>query len=301
VTLARMGELDAAADALATALAKYPDSLTLLNNLGYVELARGRPDAAHGRLRRALELDPSNAMARSNWQRLTERAALEPGLAQALQALPPQAPEPAPPPRAAVSTSVLNLPPLSVAPPADLAQRPSIGLRQDARYRAPTPPAMPTRPVSVETVPVSSGIVPVASPVAGQMAASAAPVRTASAQDTGRQVARIEVSNGNGVRLMASRVAQGLMSRGMRVTRITNAPRFDVARTRIDVRDGHMEQAIALARLLGVQPEMRRVEDLPGQMDLRFVLGRDAESATTVARITGDIAALAAQASATAR
>jgi Tfp pilus assembly protein PilF len=338
VTLARMGELDAAAETLQQALVRHPDALSLLNNLGYVEIARGRLIGAADRLQRALEIDRSNPVARANWRRLAERAVDDPLMIQSLHARavvlglgaeagdvaaasPPPVPAPAPTQRPASATSVLNLhrsptpapasatvavlnlPRLGAAPLPPLATQPRIGLRQaasaDGHARSasasggnatslsvaspepgPTQPArtLPSRP----TTPVP-GLMPVAATAAT------------------RHAARIEVSNGNGVRLMATRVARGLTGHGMQVTRITNASSFDLRQTRLYVREGHLEQAIVLARMLGVQPEVRRGDDLPAHLDLRIVLGRDAGSAGTVARITGDIASAAPPANLAAR
>jgi Flp pilus assembly protein TadD/cell division septation protein DedD/uncharacterized protein YceK len=62
----------------------------------------------------------------------------------------------------------------------------------------------------------------------------------------------IEISNGNGVRRMAKRVGNYLSVKGFKVTRLTNANRFNFPKTQIYYRKGHFQDALRLAReLLG--------------------------------------------------
>jgi hypothetical protein len=106
--------------------------------------------------------------------------------------------------------------------------------------------------------------------------------------------ARIEVSNGNGVPLIATRVAQGLMSHGIRVAQISDARTKNNAKTRIHVRDSYIEQAHVISGLLGIRPEIVRTDNLPEHLDLRVVLGRDIGNAATIAR-TAERLALSAR------
>ena len=67
----------------------------------------------------------------------------------------------------------------------------------------------------------------------------------------------IEVSNGNGVRNMARRVGEYLKSKGIEVTRLTNAKHFDFSQTTIFYHDIDVRNALELADQL---PGYQKVE-----------------------------------------
>jgi hypothetical protein len=89
--------------------------------------------------------------------------------------------------------------------------------------------------------------------------------------------ARIEVSNGNGVGTMATRVTRQLRSLDVTVARITNADRFSYESTRIYVREGYAAEARLLSRMFPVQAEIVifPARHLPEEIDVRVVIGRD--------------------------
>lgn len=91
---------------------------------------------------------------------------------------------------------------------------------------------------------------------------------------------RLEVSNGNGVRGMARRVATQLAQHGVLVARVSNAPTFREQATVVHYRAGHEAEAIELAARV---PNARtaRNDALPARIDLRLVLGRN--NATLIA------------------
>lgn len=87
--------------------------------------------------------------------------------------------------------------------------------------------------------------------------------------------ARIEIANGNGVRYAARTVGQQLSKRGAVIVRVSNAPTFDVERSTIYFRDGHLQPALALSRTLAIRPALMLGLEMPEGTDLKLVIGRD--------------------------
>jgi len=66
--------------------------------------------------------------------------------------------------------------------------------------------------------------------------------------------AKVEISNGNGVRRMARRVGNYLTQNGVRVVRLTNAKNFKYPQTKIYYLEGYREAAYQLANQMpGIQ------------------------------------------------
>ena len=86
----------------------------------------------------------------------------------------------------------------------------------------------------------------------------------------------VEVSNGNGVDGMARNVGDYLRKKGFRVTRVTNAGRFDVAGTRIYYEKDHAQAANLLA---GQMPDVGKIEEVPRldvpRIKVKLLLGKD--------------------------
>jgi tetratricopeptide (TPR) repeat protein len=86
----------------------------------------------------------------------------------------------------------------------------------------------------------------------------------------------VEVSNGNGVDGMARNVGDYLRKKGFRVTRVTNAGRFDVAGTRIYYEKDHAQTANLLA---GQMPDVGKIEEVPRlgapRIKVKLLLGKD--------------------------
>lgn len=88
--------------------------------------------------------------------------------------------------------------------------------------------------------------------------------------------ARVEVSNGNGVRGMARRVGASLRADGANVVRLTNAAAFDVAETEVRHRPGAEDAARELAAWLPLlSVRLVATDALAPQVDARIVLGKD--------------------------
>ena len=100
----------------------------------------------------------------------------------------------------------------------------------------------------------------------------ASPVATRPAS-THTDVARLEISNGNGVTGMARALARRIDEPGMQVTRLSNQPGFAVRHTRIEYEAPYVDAARRLAQRLG-GTELKEVER-SASANVRLVLGRD--------------------------
>lgn len=87
---------------------------------------------------------------------------------------------------------------------------------------------------------------------------------------------RIEVSNGNGVRRMASRVGHYLQGSEVALMYLSNAPHFNYPETTIYYVHGYLPEAYRLARRL---PGRQRLEEVPeirqGHAQVSILIGRD--------------------------
>jgi len=108
-------------------------------------------------------------------------------------------------------------------------------------------------------------------PVARQQLAQQQP----GAAEVDRPAALLQISNGNGVRGIASATAWSMDAERFRVTSLDNTPGFDVARTRILYRPHVRDRAEQLGRSLYVEPELRETTLLDTDVDIRLVLGHD--------------------------
>ena len=86
-------------------------------------------------------------------------------------------------------------------------------------------------------------------------------------------VARLEISNGNGVTGMARALARQIDAPGLRVTRLSNQPGFAVRHTRIEYDAAHVDAAMRLAQRMGSVHLQEVGQRAPA--NLRLVLGRD--------------------------
>lgn len=92
--------------------------------------------------------------------------------------------------------------------------------------------------------------------------------------------ARVEVSNGNGVKGMARKVGFYLKEGGFAATRLTNFPGFNVAVTRVEYRSGHEVEARQVAAAMPFKVEVVLSTDLRRDTGVRLVLGKDLMGST---------------------
>ena len=96
-------------------------------------------------------------------------------------------------------------------------------------------------------------------------------------------VARLEISNGNGVTGMARALARQIDGPGLRVTRLSNQPGFAVRHTRIEYDAAHVDAARRLAQRVGSVQLHEVGRSTP--VNLRLVLGRDLAQYGTALRL----------------
>lgn len=177
---------------------------------------------------------------------------------------------------AAPSTSVVDLE--RRQPVTEPARATAVVTVEAPRSSAPTAPAIEA--AAAQPAPARLSVVNLEAAAPVEAAASdraLAPVAVGAVVDVAAVVraARIEVSNGNGVRGMAALVASQLAARDFRVARITNAGHFGHPETKIYFRDGYLQEALRLSRTLAAHPALLLNNSLPSRSDVRVVIGRD--------------------------
>jgi hypothetical protein len=91
----------------------------------------------------------------------------------------------------------------------------------------------------------------------------------------GRLTPRLELSNGNGVQGIATRLSYWLQRQGVKTDRLTNQTPFTAPSTAIYFRDGHQDAARRLARSLPVVVSTLLAPETQIDSELRVVLGHD--------------------------
>lgn len=84
-----------------------------------------------------------------------------------------------------------------------------------------------------------------------------------------------EVINGNGLKGIAKTVSEKLKERGIENIRVGDAKRFNLAKTHIQYRTGYRDDAVNLNHHLLNRPYLLRNDNLPTDVNIRLVLGRD--------------------------
>jgi len=88
--------------------------------------------------------------------------------------------------------------------------------------------------------------------------------------------AEVEVANGNGVNRMASRVGVYLVSKGLQVTRYTNADHFNFDKTKIYYHDDYLQDAFNVAKHIpGLQDMEKCTKFNQENIKIKVLLGRD--------------------------
>lgn len=249
--LSQQGKLQEAKALLLSIIREHPEAPHPYNNLGYLHYLEGDHEIAISYFERALALDEQSERARNNLK-----------AAQAGRQ----------------DTAIVPAPSSAVT---------SSGLEQDAAAVAPDG-RQSTRTTDVNLPRAQSHIVQlapnfyelrvnrvVALPPAeqGQAVASAGGAATS---DRAGKSARIQVTNGNGVPNMARRVRDVLGRHGIAVQSLSNARPYIQQETRILYRHGYEHAARAMQLALRGGAVMLAVSNLPHQLDVRLVLGKQA-------------------------
>ena len=252
-----------------------PDTAYRFADLGSAHLRNGDYDAARVALERACLLDPLVA---HSWELLGEALAALGQEARARQML-----------RQAASLRQYDL-------RADFAatggQTGVAALGQAMAALQPTPkPGWAQAQIHVgadgmmelRRIPASPPVVQSALPSALQSASQSASQSALQPLSLPSAVARLEISNGNGVTGMARALARQIDAPSLRVTRLSNQPGFAVRHTRIEYDAAHVDAARRLAQRVG-SVHLQEV-DHPTPANLRLVLGRDLAHYGTALRL----------------
>ncbi len=85
----------------------------------------------------------------------------------------------------------------------------------------------------------------------------------------------VEIINGNGIKGIARAVASRLKDAGNVQFKVADSKRFNQSRTHIQYKSGYRDNAVSLNNSLKNKPYLVRNDNLPNDVALRLVLGRD--------------------------
>jgi Flp pilus assembly protein TadD len=276
-------KLDEALTMLDQLTRDYPRVAYLHNNLAYVHLLRGEPDAAIPSLEKALALEPGNARALNNLG-LVQTALLEKrdrmtaalGLADVIV-------------EKAGSEAETTSKVVDEAAAALAAARQTTALVVPAQARI--SPAVPEvlKPNSrMEVMQVLPNVIELRQRQAPQPAMAVrreekVEKATAPAEDKALvatppqpRAVRFDVANGNGVPGMALKMRDALARRGIHTARITNKRPFNTQSTEIQYLAGFEKEAEQVRNAMASHVTMTAVSVISGTQDVRLVLGKDA-------------------------
>lgn len=286
----RQGRLDEAKALLVEAVKDFPTVAQSYNNLGYVYYLKGVYKGAVAMLQRALDLDPASERTRNNLK--TAQAALAKqesrgALAEHTATAPATIESAASP----VLAAQVVAPAPATSPVAALTPQPGMMVVQVApqvyELKAGPPPAAASTPVATPAPAAAQVPAAAPAPVAAQMPASArltASVSPQAAPSVARPTSfKLEVANGNGVTGMAARIRQVLVRHGIATGRLTNQRPYRQQETEIQYRTGYASAAHVLKAALQGHAVLKQAITLPGDSDVRLVLGKD---------VIGNIAAI---------
>lgn len=304
---AQQGNLESARKALAALVNDYPGEAQPHTNLGYVQHLMGDHAGAVQTLRRAMALGAGpkafqnlqmaeSAMGKVPAADAPQLAAAAPAgdVPAAWPAVPPaiatEAPTRVPAPALAAAPLPASKPSLSVAAPEALPAPRSepqlltvipnpareIGSHMELIKVAANVYELKAR-VAAETAPVAAAAAP---PVARISAAPKAAVQAVAKADK-VTMARLEVSNGNGVTGMARRFRSLLGQMGIPVNRLSNDKPYTQIATTIQYSPGFEKEAASLQKALQGKAMLASKQLVAS--DVRLVLGKDANLSLTAA------------------
>ena len=106
-----------------------------------------------------------------------------------------------------------------------------------------------------------------------------------SQKEKGIRSVGIEVVNGNGVYGMARRTAGYLEKKGLKVYKISNAQHFGLDKTKILYKNGYLQEAYMVAKLIPGDQDFTKLNSLSSSnLHVQVLLGRDAISSQHILR-----------------
>lgn len=263
VVLSQQGQYEEAIQAFELAIRDSPQDAYIYSNLGYAYYLKGLNPQAVATLKQALALDPGNVRARTNLALAYAKMDQSPDPVKTLAAAPVVQHVLAAEARQAVPVAV------AIAPAVPQQAAPIVVVE-----RTPTP--LPVVESRFEVAQIGAGVFEL-KPIVAVL-----PIQDAIAREIHQamtqppsEVARVEISNGNGVNGMAKAVRGFLRDKGFRANRLTNQTAFDRKVTLVEYRAGFLVAAEKLRATLPGSVQLVEAKDLRKDISLRVVLGRD--------------------------
>ena len=293
VIYAEQGHHDEAVKAFQAAIAASPRAAYLHNNLGYVLLLQGSNEKAVEVLEEARRLEPGNAKVRDNlvigYERLIEeRKAQRPVQLDRKTTVAEESKTES----AQASVEVRTAPDsgvklVAVAPAvyelqalgseaADAQTKPRAGSAAPTATVVPLEGGSPAPAYVLTTASGTQEAQVVGSPTTIEASGHATEAaRPDKARQQELEAFKLEVSNGNGVGGMATRVAGYLARFGVSTGRLTNDKTFLQPTTLIQYREGYRTQAARIGSVLPKEVPVVQADTLRSDIHVRVVLGRD--------------------------
>ncbi|MDP1653422.1 MAG: tetratricopeptide repeat protein [Rhodocyclaceae bacterium] len=251
------------------ALVREPNAAHIHNNIGYLNFLQGNHAEAVAAFTKASALDPANQKARNNLgtalAKIDAPLNSNPVVSQATESAPPPAKPAQPAPQ---------LPFAVLAKPNPEAM--TVVLVSDIPPSSRSAKVMPAEETVLNSQPVVNSPKPVASNVVPEKAIPDQ-VINADPQPKVRKYA-LEVSNGNGKKLLAAQFSSMLSEKGLPKAKLTDHKPYNQVRTVIQYRKGYLFEAARLSRHLRDIQHLAFVaenKDLPRHTDVKLILGRD--------------------------
>lgn len=169
----------------------------------------------------------------------------------------------------------------------ELRDRPAPGALTTTAGATPATPATPATAATALATPASVAAAPLSLWTSAITQAEALIKASDPVYRTTTGSARVEISNGVGIRFLARRTAERLAPMGVRTARLTNQLPYRQASTEIQFQAGQQEAAHALANLLPLPVKTVASNALLKSVQLRLVLGHDQASRSVAAWLDG--------------
>jgi tetratricopeptide (TPR) repeat protein len=285
VIYAKQGKYQEATEAFKTALKYAPVAAHVYSNMGYAYYLQGQYAEAISALKQATTLDPTNHKALNNlgqayvkagskgesFQAFTQAANIEPANdkpAYATSENVSSSDKTSAVVNEQKAASITEI--FAVKSESQQSDAQALALPKNVGIIKSVSRAIPVVDSRVKLVQLAPNVYELhTQPV------SETPVQVVDTPKVNLALLRVEVSNGNGVTGMASKVSKFLLNQGYPATRLTNQKPFNIKRSQIQYRDGHHAEAQLLKDSLPESPELIKRSDMRAGIGVRLVLGQD--------------------------
>lgn len=273
VIYAKQGKYRDAIDAFQQAIKQAPNAAYIYSNMGYAYYLQGKYAASVKALEQASLLDPVNQLAVKNLALANAKAGSIGDSVSPMFNVPVIAHQES---EAEMFGSLPQLLPLAINAQTTInSQIKSVevsvlGKVQDV-------PKVSIVESQVQLVQLAPNVSELRVRTDGIQANDVKPIKIVQAIGDTSQLGQLkfEVSNGNGVNGMASKVSTFLRSQGYSAARLTNQKPFQMRMTQIQYRHGHQAEAQLLQSSLPELATLNQRDDLRADISVRLVLGKD--------------------------